>query len=48
MAVWVAVSAADVYNDRLDFVKAALKYITLIYFISGTTWIFFRETGKQK
>jgi len=48
MAVWVSVSAADVYNDRLDFVKAALKYITLIYFISGTTWIFFREKGKQE
>ena len=46
MAIWVVVSAADVYNDRLEFVKTALKYITLIYFISGTTCIFFREKGE--
>lgn len=46
MAIWVAVSAADAYSDRLEFVKTALKYITLIYFISGTTCIFFREKGE--
>jgi NCS1 family nucleobase:cation symporter-1 len=46
MAIWVAVSAADAYSNRLEFVKTALKYITLIYFVSGTTYIFFREKGE--
>ena len=47
MGIWVASSTADVYNDRLEFVKTGLKYITVIYFISGTTWILFREKGKR-
>jgi len=43
MAIWVAVSAGQTYNDRLDFFKTALKYITVIYFIFGTIWIFLKE-----
>ena len=43
MAIWVAASAGDVYNDRLDFFKTALKYITVIYFVFGTIWIFLKE-----
>lgn len=48
MAIWVAVSAADVYDDRLDFFKTALKYITLVYFIFGTIWIFLKEKMERQ
>lgn len=47
MAIWVAVSAADVYDDRLDFFKTALKYMTLIYFVFGTIWIFLKEKREH-
>jgi hypothetical protein len=43
MAIWVAASTADVYTERLDFAKTALKYVTVIYFVFGVTWIFVRE-----
>jgi len=48
MAIWVAVSAADVYDNRLDFFKAALKYMTLVYFIFGTIWIFLKEKMERQ
>jgi len=47
MAIWVAVSAGQTYNNRLDFFKTALKYITVIYFVFGTTWIFLKEKKEQ-
>jgi len=47
MAIWVAVSAGQTYNDRLDFFKTALKYITVIYFVFGTTWIFLKEKKES-
>ena len=46
IAVWVAVSAGQVYNDRLDFFKTALKYMTVIYFVFGTIWIFPKEKPR--
>jgi len=47
MAIWVAVSSGQTYNDRLDFFKTALKYMTVIYFVFGTTWIFLKEKKEQ-
>jgi len=46
MAIWVAGSAGQIYNDRLDFFKTALKYITVIYFIFGIIWIFLKEKSE--
>ena len=47
MAIWVAGSAGQIYNDRLDFFKTALKYITVIYFVFGTIWIFLKEKKEK-
>ncbi|HUW18791.1 MAG TPA: hypothetical protein VMW16_05775 [Sedimentisphaerales bacterium] len=43
MAVWVAASPGDVYNQRLAFFKTALMYITAIYFVFGTAWLYLKE-----
>jgi cytosine permease len=43
MAIWVAAAKAEVYNNRLELFKDALKYLTLIYFIFGTIWICLKE-----
>jgi len=48
MAIWVAVSAGQVYNNRLDFFKTALKYITMSYFVFGTIWIFLKEKSERE
>lgn len=47
MAIRVAASGADVYQARLDYFKSALKYITLIYFVFGTIWIWQKERAEQ-
>ncbi len=46
MAIWVAGSAGQTYNGRLDSFKTALKYITVIYFVFGTIWIFLKEKSE--
>jgi len=46
MAIWVVVSAGSVYEYRLVFFKTALKYLTLIYFVFGTIWIFLKEKAS--
>ena len=43
----VAVSAGQTYDKRLDFFKTALKYISVIYFIFGTIWIFLKEKKER-
>ena len=43
MAVWVAASAGDVYDERLAFFKTALIFITAIYFVFGTIWLYLKE-----
>ncbi|MHC4363412.1 MAG: purine-cytosine permease family protein, partial [Planctomycetota bacterium] len=43
MAVWVAASAGEIYEQRAAFFKTALIFITLTYFVFGTTWLFFKE-----
>jgi len=47
MAIWVAAAKTQVYNYRLEYFKNALKYITLVYFIFGTIWIFLKEKGSN-
>ena len=47
MAIRVAASGADVYNDRLECFKVTTKYITAIYFVSGTIWLFLKEKGTS-
>ncbi|MHC4575187.1 MAG: purine-cytosine permease family protein [Planctomycetota bacterium] len=49
MAVWVAASAGDIYSRRLAFFKTALIYVTIVYFVCGTTWLFLKEkTAKLR
>ncbi len=49
IAVWVAASAGNVYDQRLVFFKRALIYITIVYFICGSTWLFLKEkAGRLK
>lgn len=43
MAIRVAVSGPEVYEQRFDFFKTALRYITAVYFIFGTIWIYMKE-----
>lgn len=43
MAIWVAVSSQDIYAARLEYFKTAVLYATLVYFVSGTIWIFLKE-----
>ena len=43
IAIWVAVSGADVYTDRFEYFKTAAKYITAIYFVSIIVWVFLEE-----
>lgn len=42
-AIWVAAAPAGTYDARLDFFKNALKYMTIVYFVFGTIWIFLKE-----
>jgi len=47
MAIWVAVSADDVYIARVALFKTALIYITVIYFIFGTIWLWLKEKSVK-
>jgi cytosine permease len=42
-AIWVAASATETYAGRLTYFKNALKYMTIVYFVFGTIWIFLKE-----
>ena len=43
IAIWVAVSDSNVYSDRLEYFMKAILYATVVYFASGTIWIFLKE-----
>jgi NCS1 family nucleobase:cation symporter-1 len=43
IAISVAVSPQDAYDQRLHFFKKALIYLTITYFVFGTTWLCLRE-----
>jgi len=47
MAIWVAVSSADVYIARVALFKTALIYITVTYFIFGTIWLWLKEKSVK-
>ena len=45
-ALWTAVSANNVYQDRLDFCKKAILIATIVYFISSTICICLKEKNE--
>ncbi|UCG57088.1 MAG: hypothetical protein JSU70_19760 [Phycisphaerales bacterium] len=47
-ALWVAVSANDVYATRLAYFKKAILYATGVYFIFGTIWLILKETSEKR
>ena len=42
----VLLMGADGLMDRVEWIKDMLLWLTLIYFISGTVWVYSRERGK--
>ena len=46
-AISVAVSPQDAYEQRLHFFKKALIYLTIAYFVFGTTWLCLREKSTN-
>jgi len=47
MAVWVTASSDDIYQARLDFFRKALVYVTVIYFVFGTTYLWLKEKSSK-
>jgi cytosine permease len=47
LAVRVAASAGDAYNVRLDFFKKTLIYLTAIYFVFATIWLYLKEKSVR-
>jgi NCS1 family nucleobase:cation symporter-1 len=46
MAMWVAVSGAADYDQRLKYFKVIVLYPTVIYFVSGIIWFYLKDKGE--
>ncbi|KKM85669.1 hypothetical protein LCGC14_1286710, partial [marine sediment metagenome] len=47
-AIWVAISAGEVYTERFECFKHAAVYLTAVYFVSAVAWIVLKDKLEEE